>query len=300
MKTSRRGKALGGALLVAAGLLAVHSVTGERPPALQAVTGPSLTAVAPTGPAVAPASQALEAELLAARFEDATRQEFERVSAAAERGDVRAQRRLAELYEKCFLVNVRRTSYLEGIESMATLHSDPDAGQQMRLIGQRVFAQCGGVDGGQFIPLEAMLLWREQAARGGDLASQLWLRQRQSVTAPLTAEEYAGLAAQVTASGDATAMAYLGALAETAAGQEAPSVDPKISGLAWQIAACQQGLACAAGSELMDVLCLNIGACTETDATVVLRLEAADRQAALDAEIARILSHVGKTRQRSR
>ncbi|MGX9190511.1 hypothetical protein [Stenotrophomonas sp. Ker107b] len=300
MKTSRRWKALGGALLVAAGLLAVYSVTAERPPVLQAAGGPSSTAMAPTAVAVSQASQTMKREPLAARFEDATRQEFERVNAGAERGDVRAQRRLAELYEKCFSVNVRRASYLEGIESMAGQHSDPDAGQQMRLIGQRVFAQCGGVDGGQFIPLDAMLLWREQAARGGDLASQLWLRRQRSVTSPLTAEEYAGLAAQVSASGDATAMAYLGDLAGTAGGLKAPDVDPHISGLAWQIAACQQGRACAAGSELMDVMCFSLGACTETDATVVLRLMAADRQAALDAEIARILSRVDKMRQHTR
>lgn len=299
MKTSRRGKALGGALLVAAGLLAVYSVTAERPPVLQAAGGPSSTTMAPTAVAVSQAPQAMNLEPLAARFEDVTRLEFERVSAAAERGDVRAQRRLAELYEKCFSVNVRRASYLEGVENMAMLHSDPDAGQQMRLIGQRVFAQCGGVDDGQFIPLDAMLLWREQAARGGDLASQLWLRQR-NVTSPLTAKEYAGLAAQVIASGDATAMAYLGDLAEAAGGYKAPHVDPHISALAWQIAACQQGRACGAGSELMDVMCLNLGACTETDATVVLRLMAADQQALLDAEIARIGSLVDKTRQHGR
>lgn len=288
-----------GAVLVAAGLLAVWSVPGERLPAVRTVTDPSSTALTPTGATVSPAPQALNREPLAARFEDATRLEFERVSAAAERGDVRAQRRLAELYEKCFLVNVRRASYLEGVENMAMLHSDPDAGQQMRLIGQRVFAQCGGVDDGQFIPLDAVLLWREQAARGGDLASQLWLRQR-NVTSPLTAEEYAGLAAQVIASGDATAMAYLGDLAEAAGGYMAPHVDPHISGLAWQIAACQQGRACGAGSELMDVMCLNLGACTETDATVVLRLMAADQQALLDAEIDRIGSLVDKTRQHGR
>lgn len=293
MTTGRRRTVRAGALLLAAILIAVF--WGQRDPsrASQTMAGPSSTP-ALSAEAVAPAPRALKSGPLAAGFEDATRREFERVSAAAEGGDVHAQRRLAELYEKCFLVNLRRASYLDGVESAARVHLDPDAAQQMRLTGERVFAQCGGVDGGQVIPLDAMLAWREQAARQGDLASQLWLRLRQTATAPLMPAEYGQLMEQVIAGDDATAMAYLGALAQGTAATGAAGGDPLITGLAWQITACQRGLACGVGSELMDALCFNTGACTETDGTVVLRLMAAEQQAALDAEIALLSTQLGR------
>lgn len=297
MTTGRRRTVWVGAVLLAAVLVPVYSGQPDRPRVSQTMTRPSST-TALSAEAVAPVPHALESGPLSAGFEDDTRNEFEGVSAAAERGDVNAQRRLAELYEKCFLVNLRRASYLEGVESTARLHPDPGAGQQMRLTGERVFAQCGGVDGGQVIPLEAMLAWREQAARQGDLASQLWLRLRQTATAPLTPAEYVQLMEQVIAADDVTAMAYLGSLAQATAATGAADGDPLITGLAWQITACERGLACGVGSELMDVLCFSTGACMETDATVLLRLMAAEQQTALNAEIAHLSAQLGRRPRR--
>ncbi len=230
-------------------------------------------------------------------LEDHARLEFQQVQARADRGDAKAQGRLAELYEKCFTVNMRRGRYLQDMDTQSRIINDPRAAQAMRAVAHRVFAQCGGIDEGQFIPMEAISLWRQQAAANGDAASQLLLRGRDQ--SPISAVELEALLDQAIVDGDPKAILHAGSLASRHANATSDKADG-LNDLAWVIAACRYDLDCRQGSELMDSSCLNMGSCLAPDIEAAFREGVAGRQAELDREVERVLARLQQPLNRSR
>ncbi len=231
-----------------------HSTAaGERAPAAtpsspKAPTAPGRHAAAPA-PAAPPRPQAFA---------------FGDLKARAQSGDAVSQRELAELYERCFAVNIAPENYLPGYEVMARHTPYPEETAEMMRTARSTAALCAKVDGGQIIPIEAIRAWLESAATRGDLAAQARLLLLNGEKPDAAA--YTRLMDDVARSKDPAAVFRLGELVahpthSSATGRYADLSSDPISGHAWSIVGCRMGYDCSSGSPLMASVCLSGGGC---------------------------------------
>lgn len=193
---------------------------------------------------------------------------FEALKAQARAGDALAQRKLAEAYDACFIVNVDRKRFVDGLPmTKQTLH-DP---AQIRLFEQLAaerLQQCDAVDGGAFIPSDLIRGWYAQAAENGDLAARLmdgaFSRKK------LDATSAARLLEDVMGSNDPGAVfAFGNALGPgypaIAGDPTEPLVTGEVANWAWMVAACRMGYDCGPTSAFMGNMCLHVNSCTGED-----------------------------------
>lgn len=187
---------------------------------------------------------------------------FEQIKAEAERGSAIAQRQLSEIYGACMAYSLNSTTQLRTLDHLASL--SPESKASIDEVKRRMVARCDKVDFGQPIPMEAISLWAEQAAKNGDVASVVQLRSKS--LDPLSGEEATRLADAALASRDPQAMMEMSNLISRPIGDEMPDRYKRVAGnplagAAWGIAACRTGAHCNNGSMMMDSLCIGTGRC---------------------------------------
>lgn len=211
--------------------------------------------------AVIPAGQGRPAEAARVRA-------FESLKAQARAGDALAQRKLAEAYDACFIVNVDRKRFIDGLPmTKQTLH-DPDQIRLFEQLAAERLQQCDAVDGGAIIPSALIRGWYAQAAENGDLAARLMdgaFSQKK-----LDATSAARLLEDVMGSNDPGAVfAFGNALGPgypaTAGDPTEPLVTGAIANWAWMVAACRMGYDCGPTSAFMGNMCLHVNSCTGED-----------------------------------
>ncbi|MFI8719348.1 hypothetical protein ACIGHF_15890 [Stenotrophomonas sp. NPDC077464] len=193
---------------------------------------------------------------------------FEDLKQRAKAGDAVAQRLLADTYEACFIVNIDRGNFLEGLDFNRQMIRAPAQLSILEKTAQERFAQCGAVDGGAIIPLELIRGWYAQAAENGDLAARLNDNAYKRKT--LGAAESSALLEEVLASNDPAVVfamgTTLGARYLTDPNDPAYAlVSGEGAGNAWMVAACRMGYDCGPSSALMATLCLGTNGCTGED-----------------------------------
>jgi len=190
---------------------------------------------------------------------------FRDLEFAALRGDAKAQRLLSESYERCLPYSLSPARHLGTLDSFAAMQ--PDSAAYVHDMKKRVVSFCSTVDDGAPIPLEAYQLWLEQAAATGDLTAKVRLKSRSPEM--LDASEYQSIADEVMASRDPAALFELGNLLARAPSDSSLGKYQDLAGSsashALEIAACRRGLACGAGSALMDGMCSGTGHCWYLD-----------------------------------
>lgn len=192
-------------------------------------------------------------------------QEFHRLRMQAEAGDPDAQRRLAQMYEQCWLYNMSADNFSRMLDGHA--ESKPENAPYYKALVARFSRYCAGVDGGQQIPLIALKLWFEEAAKRGDVLSKIKLASHDR-TAPT--EGYEALAGAALSRQDGEALIALDDLISAAQGPVdlgayGPERGGTYSQYALAIAGCRAGADCQAGSYLMDSLCIATGGCDATN-----------------------------------
>ncbi|QBG88568.1 sel1 repeat family protein [Xanthomonas oryzae] len=190
---------------------------------------------------------------------------FLELKSRANQGDAAAQRDLAEAYGRCIAVSGNPQKFLSTYEAIAKQSNSPSNAKGMLQAATAYVEECSIVDNGAVVPLEARNLWLEQAAKGGDLAAQARL-QMASPDRP-NGEALRSFIDKVATADDPLATFELGQLVAgnsdvTSLGSYADVASGPVSGYAWSIAACQMGLDCGAGSELMNSVCLNTSGCS--------------------------------------
>jgi hypothetical protein len=181
----------------------------------------------------------------------------------AKAGSVVAQRKVAELYGACMPYSLNPDGWLAGMDAMAA--ANPAIQAPMQGVKMRMSARCDQIDRGEPIPLDGVKGWQKLAADNGDVAARV--RARISSIELLSSTEVAPIIDDVVASGDPDAMLELSQLLSRPVEGELPDRYFRLAGGetyagAWAIAACRRGADCAAGSLLMDSLCINTGKCS--------------------------------------
>ncbi|WP_259156009.1 hypothetical protein [Xanthomonas sp. 3793] len=217
----------------------------------------------------------------------------------ANQGDAAAQRDLAEAYGRCIAVSGNPQKFLSSYEAIAKQSKSPNNAKGMLLAARSYAEECAVVDNGAVVPLEARNLWLEQAAKGGDLAAQA--RLQMASPNRLKGEDLRGFVDKVATGGDPLAVFELGQLLAgnsdvTSLGSYSDVASGPVSGYAWSIAACQMGLNCNAGSDLMNSVCLNTGGCSSSNFESFVRnnLVSAGDKALLDGKVKEIKSILSK------
>lgn len=227
---------------------------------------------------------------------------FLSIKARAEKGEPAAQRELAEAYGRCIPVNMNPERYVASIDALAALSKSPGNADALKRTGRAAAADCTAVDNGAAVPMEAYNLWLAQAAKQGDLAAQAKLYMNGNGR-PQGAE-LKNFMDQVVASNDPNAIFELGQLIESnsspdGTGPYSNVSAQNLSGYAWSIAACRQGLDCGAGSQVMRSLCLNTTACTSPNYESYVRdyMVSAGDAALLNSKVEEVLSLLPKTKR---
>ncbi|MEG2804567.1 hypothetical protein [Stenotrophomonas sp.] len=219
-------------------------------------------------------------------------QDFLTLKERAERGDPVAQRELSEQYGRCLPVNYNPHKYLGGVEAIAALDKDPANAARYRQAAKDQLDECAVVDGGDVVPLEARSLWLEQAAKAGDLVAEARVNRGPEMS--YRGRQLEHFMDRVIASGDPLALFEMGQnLASADVGDVRRYADvagSEMAFYAWGIAACDMGLPCDQGSEIMVSLCLNTTACSSPDfeTWVRERLINADDAARLDRQVEQV------------
>lgn len=185
---------------------------------------------------------------------------FVALKARAEAGDAVSQRRLAEVYEECGAYSVDPKRFLANLDFLAELN--PKSKKAILRVKSKLTETCREVDGGAPIPTDAVKLWLEQSARGGDLAAKSKLALYSPT--PPSPDAVADLAGQGMQGKDPEAMMAISQIA----------INPCTGALAserlcgtpsaewtWAIAACRAGSACGPDSRVMRQVCISTGRC---------------------------------------
>ncbi|KRG71586.1 hypothetical protein [Pseudoxanthomonas dokdonensis] len=182
---------------------------------------------------------------------------------AADRGDAEALWQLSQVQDYCGGYASDPGSYARDTRTMQGL--ELDGVNALVAARQRVSRRCS-----RFVPEDglatAVLEQRRRAASAGNLAAEAALL---AMGQPLAAgDDYTrDLVQRVRTSHDPDALLAISpAMGLRASGSEA--VMGEISGtglaeLAWQLAACRQGLDCSSNSNLMTSYCANGGVCSQ-------------------------------------
>lgn len=197
------------------------------------------------------------------------------VKAAADGGDAAAMREIAFTSARCAGMGHGRQGIqqtLDGASANLQMHS-PEAAAAYRSAGQRLEMQCEVLDTWSSDLRAFARLWRERAAAAGDLTATIRNTLYDVQRDPAVAAE---LLDRVVVSGDAAAIAEMGALLFQVGrgGQSLPGYEDLefdvFDFYAMQMIACERGLACGAGSAMLDDICLAGMQCTFADFPALL------------------------------
>ncbi|MEA9895571.1 hypothetical protein VDG04_02965 [Xanthomonas campestris pv. raphani] len=175
----------------------------------------------------------------------------------AESGDPVAQRKLAQMYERCMLYSQSPENFRAMLEMYAQ-HTKEDAAR-FSAVAQRLSHYCDSIDSGKRIPMVAYQLWYAEAARRGDLIAQI--KVATTIENQPTEAAYRELVAKAFQSRDPEAIFALGdmlslAKASVDLGAYASQPGGNYSEYAWELAACRAGAECSPGSFRMDSACM--------------------------------------------
>lgn len=186
---------------------------------------------------------------------------------AATEGDLVAQRRLSEVYEDCRALEGGMQMGLQMVGQLA--ESDPGAASVVAGIHRDKARLCGQADADLRKNPGAADYWLHKSAKSGDLVSEMRYFSR---TVPkLGHGQFRYFIDKARVSGDPDATFELSLLLPKLDGAwPDPAQAPAFAGSAaaeeaWIVAACRAGYDCARGSRLMNLICLNVFACTQPD-----------------------------------
>lgn len=217
------------------------------------------------------------------------------IQARAYAGEAVAQRELSEIYGTCLALGQSPVAFLRGVTATARLNANRVSARRMEIAALQLVAECGQVDGGQAVPLEAQKLWLAQAAKGGDLTAKV----RMAMYYPNEAAAFpvAEIVEQALMAADASALFDLGQVLNGRAGialdERSAVLSGEQGGYALSIVACRRGLDCSGDSRVMRSVCLNTGACESASYEDFVRshlvpigeMEGLDRRVAAVAEL---------------
>ncbi|WP_313347911.1 hypothetical protein [Stenotrophomonas sp.] len=199
---------------------------------------------------------------------------FEELKQRAKAGDAVAQRKLAEAYDACFMVNLDREGFIKGLDLNRRMMREPARPAVLEQALHDRVAQCDAVDGGAIVPVDLIRGWYAQAAENGDLPSRL-MDNAFKQKSPDPAES-ARLFEEVLASNDPAAVFAMGGTLGT--NYSVTPDDPTAAlttgeqaSWAWMVAACRMGYDCGPSSTLMGTLCLVQNGCTGEDFEAYLK-----------------------------
>lgn len=187
---------------------------------------------------------------------------FQEIKDRANRGDAEAQLKLSLIYEKCAIHNLDPKKFSAQIDYWSK--SNPRAATRLEEIERKYNRICSSVDDGQPIPFEAINLWRQQSADGGNTSAKLILAG--NPLHPPKDKEVQDLFLDVMKEKNPE-MAYYAALVSSRAesiyaGTElSPAFDGAYTFDAWVVAACRSGFNCRQDSDFMEVACLSTATC---------------------------------------
>ncbi|HEX7989480.1 MAG TPA: hypothetical protein VF513_04905 [Stenotrophomonas sp.] len=185
------------------------------------------------------------------------------LQAAADAGNAEAGWMASRIYDYCGVFAMDPSGY--ALDSAALQRMDLGSISAMLTARGKVRQGCAGFTAADGLGRARLLQQRLASAKGGNLAAEAALL---SMGEPLsdTPEYRRGLVERVQSSQDPEAfLAISGAMGTAAAGDDAYRgmvAGSQFSQLAWQVAACQLGLACGPGSALMVAYCANGGICS--------------------------------------
>lgn len=185
------------------------------------------------------------------------------LQAAADAGNAEAGWVASRIYDYCGVFAMDPSGY--ALDSAALQRMDLHAISAMLAARGRVRQGCAGFTAADGLGRARLLQQRRASAKAGNLAAEAALL---SMGEPLNeSPKYRReLVERVQSSQDPEAfLAISGAMGTAAAGDDAYKgmvAGSQFSQLAWQVAACQLGLACGPNSALMVAYCANGGICS--------------------------------------
>ncbi len=263
-------------VLVGAGLLWKRDRAGEAASTESAAAAPAPASgsISATGAARPPVVHGTQLWRFPVRSEAATKA----LQARADAGDAAAQRELALAYDRCLMVSLDPSDYPRQIQAFASTRGSAEEAAIVEQAGQALMEECAGLDDGQRIPLDAITLWMQQAAQGGDLEA-IATTWRLGNTHAL---EQAALWDRVIAEGNAGALYALSNLyqADERDRRFGDVLAGDTASTALELAACRLGKDCGSGSVFMRTMCTAAGACADASYEEVLMraLPAAERK----------------------
>ncbi|MEN5210201.1 hypothetical protein ABE493_19010 [Stenotrophomonas terrae] len=187
----------------------------------------------------------------------------QQLQVAADAGNAEAGWIASRIYDHCGVFAMDPSGY--ALDSAALQRMDLDAISAMLAARGKVRQSCAGFSSADGLGRARLLQQRLASAKAGNLAAEAAML---SMGEPLidTPEYRRALVERVQSSQDPEAfLAISGAMGSAAAGDEAYRgmvAGSQFSQLAWQVAACQLGLACGPDSTLMVAYCANGGICS--------------------------------------
>lgn len=186
------------------------------------------------------------------------------VQRLANSGDAAAQRKLAQIYESCLQFSTFGDRYLDDVRAVASSLPTRVEAQLLLDAASHQVGLCANVDDGQRIPLEAIRLWMESAARGGDVAAEAKAATWSMGEGRAELVSNAWTKAFKSADGEA-----MFALSDDVSNDEflknfGDVVEPEDASAVVALVACRLGVDCAAGGQVMRSMCLESYACLET------------------------------------
>lgn len=237
----------------------------EGPMALDALAGASLSDQGSRRESTRGLPSGLPLDLRADLEGDTDLHAFaQRLRTQADAGNVEARWVLSRVYDYCSPYANDAGGYQRDSAALATLGSRSAA--SMVAARTRVADRCAGFVPSDNLGHALVFTQRRQAAQEGSLAAEAWLMADGQ---PLQedAAYRRSLVQRVHASRDPEAfMALAPAMGLRAAGDQALVglvAGEALSELAWRVAACDLGMACGAGSVLMNSYCANGGICSQ-------------------------------------
>lgn len=199
---------------------------------------------------------------------------FEDLKQRAKAGDAVAQRKLADAYEACFVVNLDREGFINGLDFNRRMMREPARPAVLDQVMRERVAHCDAVDGGAIVPVDLIRGWYAQAAENGDLPARLIdnaFKHRK-----LDEAASARLLEEVLASNDPAAVFAMGStLGSNYAFIPGDPAEAVMTGeqasSAWLVAACRMGYDCGASGQMMGTMCLFLDGCTGEDVEAFLK-----------------------------
>jgi hypothetical protein len=208
-------------------------------------------------------------------------------------GDLLAQRRLSEIYEDCIAFAGSLRSSVELLGDLAT--ADPSSRAAVGGIYRDRNRLCKQAGADLQKNNRLAEYWLHKSAKGGDLTAEM--RYFTRTVSALNMEQFAYFIEKTRTTGDPDAMFEVSLLLSRVEGKWpdaalAPAFRGPFAEQAWALAACRAGFDCAAGSRLMNLLCISMLSCKHADYESHLRATAG--YAAKRPEIERLIAIIDR------